>query len=626
MRIALASLALLAFVSSTAACSSTETTVVSQQGPAAPPALGSACGPQTRATVDGTACTPVGPTSIPVGFEAAADGWGFRAIRPAAACVGATRAVLGQTTCVPLDDCNAPFPPAGATSVVTANGTSTLSDTIQYAPAGSVIAVDRGTYVYSAHAGMLARPDIRIVGRCASDVIIQGDGTNAAFGLPRGHLTVEGVTLRNFAIAVALSGATASMDLRHVYFEGNGLAISAEVGSQVTLSQSAVDGVGRAKVSSDPIRAVVAQKGAKVDVIESDVRDPTRAFTAFDQGTVVNVRRTIATSRLTSDDIFVLAMVGGAITIDESLVATERTSLLNAGQSRRYSMVANDPAVVKIHGSELAQVGAYISGTTLGVAGGATLAIEESTVRYSATLGLSAYEAGSRATLHDTVWVAEDVKGQQTYGISVIQGARLDLDGTAVVGSRGLGIAGADEGTVLSFAGSLVTRTTPAASDTSGSPLSIGVLVMKNAHATFTDSAIAGNEQTGLVLANEALVDAEGLVVDDTTTDASGALGEGIYVSDDAKLTMRASAVRRNAWIGLVMMRASGAVDRTRFQDNAGGAVDVWETTVSRPATATDPSTRELVLTEVTFPGSMPEVQEGSVSVQLPTGALAPGL
>ncbi|MDB4998673.1 MAG: hypothetical protein JWM74_6105 [Myxococcaceae bacterium] len=620
---AFASLASLALIGGVG-CTSTQTVVVSQQDPTAPPALRSACGPQTRPTVDGTACSAVGPTAIPAGFEASADGWGFRAIRPTAACTGATRAVLGQTTCVPLDDCNAAFPPAGATAVVTANGASTLSETIQYAPAGSVIAVDRGTYVYNAHAGMLARPDIRVVGRCASDVIIQGDGTNAAFGIPRGHLTVEGVTLRNFATAVALSGNTASLDLRHVYFEADGQAVSADMGSQVTLSQSAFDGVGRSKVSSDPIRVVVAQHGSKVDVVESDVRDPTRAFTAFDQGSVVNVRRTIATSRIPSDDIFVLAMVGGAITIDESHVATERTSLVNAGESRRYSMVANDPAVVKIHASALEQLGAYIPGTTTGVMGGATLDVDESTVRYSSNLGLSAFEAGSHAKFHNSVWVAEDVKGQQTYGMSAIQGARVDLDGTAVVSARGLAIGAYDEGTVLSLTGSLVTGTVTASSDASGSATAIAVLVMKNAHATFADSAIAGNVQQGLVIANEALVDAEGLVVDGTTTDADGALGDGIYVSDDARLTMRASSVRRNAWFGLVMMRASGAVDRTRFEDNAGGAVDVWETTVSRPATAADPNARELVLTQVTFPGSVPEVQEGSVDVTLPAGAVVP--
>ena len=568
--------------------------------------------------------TAVGPTAIPAGFEAAPDGWGFRAVRPAAACTGATRAVLGQTACVPLDDCDAAFPPAGASIVVTASGASTLTDAIQGAPIGGVVAVDRGTYVLSAHAGMLARANVRVVGRCSKDVIIQGDGTNAAFGVPHGHIAIESVTIRNFDTAIALSGDTSSIDLKHVYFEGNGLAVSAVLSSQATLFQSAIDGVGRSQVSSDPIRAVVAQTKAKIDVQESEVRDPTRAFTAFDQGTVVTVRRSIATSRVSSDDIFVLAMVGGAITIEESAVMTERTSLLNSGQSRRYSKVANDPAAIQIRASELTQSGTYLTGTAMGLAGGATLDVQESTVRYAANLGLSIFEAGTHASFHNSAYVAEDAKGQQTYGMSAIQGARLDLDGTAVVGARGLGVGAYDEGTTLSLTGSLVTGTGAAASTTSGSASAIAVLAMKNAHATFSDSAIAGNEQAGLVMANEAVVGADGLVVDQTTTDAEGALGEGIYVADDASLTMSGSSVRRSAWLGLIVMRASGAVSSTRFQDNAAGAVNVWETSVSRPATATMPSTRELVLTDDTFPGSNPDVQEGSVDVTLPSGALDP--
>ena len=618
---------LLAFAASLTlalACSSGGASVAA---PDAPPAGTVAervvCTPGTMATVAGTSCAPVGPTSIPKGFQAAAGGWGFHGTRPSKTCTGATRAVIGESACVPLDDCDAPFPPAGA-QLVTEKGAQTLAAAMEAAAPGSVLAVDRGTYALTEHAGRLVQPGVRIVGRCARDVILQGDGTNAAIGISRGEITLESVTLRGFEVAVALSGATASLTATHVLFEGNGLAVDAQSNARATLTQTVVDAVGRKQVSADPIRAVVAQHGAKVEVRESDVRGPTRAFTAFDKGSEVVVRRTIATSRDVGDDIFLLAMVGGALSIEESVVAVEQGTLLNVGQSRRYSKSATDDAALRIHASEIDQSGAYNDAGALGVMGGATLTIEESTITHLSAVGLTAFEAGSRARLVSSALVAHAFKGKQLFGINALQGGHVDLEGTAVVSARGAGIATFDEGTALTMTRSLVTGSGRAASPTGVAPTSFAVIVMKNSRATLTDSAISDNEEAGLVVGNEATVDAQGLVVDGTLASAEGALGEGIYVSDDGRLSMVGSAICKNAWLGLIVMRASGTVSGSRFEDNAGGAVNVWETAISRPATPVAPVGRELVLSDVTFRASTPEVQEGLVDVVLPPDAAEP--
>ena len=100
-------------------CSSTETVVVhADQTPVAAGVLDS-CAAGTMISLDGTSCAPVGVTTsgLAAGFEMNEDGWGFHAVRPAKQCAGATRTVLGETACVPIDDCNAAFPPANATVV-----------------------------------------------------------------------------------------------------------------------------------------------------------------------------------------------------------------------------------------------------------------------------------------------------------------------------------------------------------------------------------------------------------------------------------------------------------------------------------------------------------------------------
>lgn len=73
---------------------------------------------------------------------------------PAVACTGATRERLGDAACVPVGDCNAPFPPAGALLVdddftaaqIDATHFRSVGAALAAAPAGGVVAVDAGRY------------------------------------------------------------------------------------------------------------------------------------------------------------------------------------------------------------------------------------------------------------------------------------------------------------------------------------------------------------------------------------------------------------------------------------------------------------------------------------------------
>lgn len=121
----------------------------------------------------------------------------------------------------------------------------------------------------------------------------------------------------------------------------------------------------------------------------------------------MKVRRTVAVSRSNGDDIFVLAMAGGSIALEQSVVTTGRCAALNAGRSHRYAETAMDTSVIQVHSSEFDNFGTYWPSTKMGVMGGATLDIQESTIRNAATLGLSISESGSRGTTQQcchTAW------------------------------------------------------------------------------------------------------------------------------------------------------------------------------------------------------------------------------
>src|SRR5205823_3841223 len=82
-------------------------------------------------------------------------------------------------SCVQVSDCNAAFPPAGATIFVDAafaagqidaTHFATIADAVAAAPSGAIIAVESGTYSETV---MLKHRKVSIVGRCADKVVMK---------------------------------------------------------------------------------------------------------------------------------------------------------------------------------------------------------------------------------------------------------------------------------------------------------------------------------------------------------------------------------------------------------------------------------------------------------------------
>jgi len=600
-----------------AGCTNDTVTIRRETAATEPLAEPATCPPGAMLSLGGEACSPVGTRAAgdaaPAGFIASESGWGVQAVHATKACSGPTRDALGAAACAPIDDCDAAFPPAKAAVVVRAG--MSLPDAIAAAPAGATVAVDRGTHSLGATT-IPIRADLRIVGRCTRDVVLVGPASATALSIQGGTFGMEGVTLRGAKAGVEVAGKASKAELRRVYLEGLASAVRTVEGGTASVVESVVDRAGF--VSKDPVTAVVAQTKSTITVTDSEVRGVTRAFTAFDQGTTVAVRRTVAIARGANDDIYVLALVNGAITIDESLVATERSSLAVAGRSRRYDPGPPDHASITVKRSELVQSGPPLEGVLAGAYGGASVALEESTLRHAASSGLLAFEAGSRVTLTRSEVVARSDAGASAHGLTVGAGAEASLASSAVVDARGVGVVVADEGSRLTLDRSLVTGTRAgAAASDDGAATSMAVVVFKDAVATMDRSALVANEENALTVGFGAHVMADSLVVDDTRA-PRGVLGEGIMVFDDAGLTLRGSVVRRSAHVGLVVMRAGGAVLDSRFERNAVG-INLWESALRREA-GDEPARRELVLARTSFRESGVEVAETEMMFGLPSG------
>ena len=198
--------------------------------------------------VGSSACAPVGATACAPGFVTHASGWGCDAVIPQTACTGATIDTLGSEACAPVGDCNAAFPPANATLFVSASYSASQLDATHFqaidlalanAPNGAVIAVDLGTYT-----GQIAPTlDASVVGRCASGVVLQGNGSStSAIDIQGGQVSISNLTVTGYHGALSLLGGATTLD--DVVVDGNayvGIAVG-NPGTSATLQHVVVRG------------------------------------------------------------------------------------------------------------------------------------------------------------------------------------------------------------------------------------------------------------------------------------------------------------------------------------------------------------------------------------------------
>ncbi|MEJ7710594.1 MAG: hypothetical protein WKF84_12170 [Pyrinomonadaceae bacterium] len=212
-------------------------------------------------------------------------------------------------------------------------------------------------------------------------------------------------------------------------------------------------------------------------------------------------------------------------------------------------------------GSGLDQRGSYREGIALAVAGGAALDIQESTVRYLSSIGLNAFGGkGSRAVLGSSVVVAHEGQTRQLHGLSVLVGraarARTQRGGRRTrhrhLRSR-RGCAALARAIPGDAHGCSRLAGDPRCERDRGPRRQECAREARGFRARGQRTDRPRRHQRGRPSG------AEGLVIDGTTTSPDGALGQGIYVADDAHTSrMRASTIRRKRVDpGLVVMRAA---------------------------------------------------------------------
>lgn len=529
-----------------------------------------ACPPGQRAAIGSTACVPVGVT-------ACADGLTFDATLGACApvaatgCSGATRAALGASACVPLAGCDEAFPPPAATIFVDddygpgqldATHYASLAAAVAAAPAGSVIAVDAGTYSEA----IAFSKDLTIIGRCAAQVTLLGGG-GAIGGVEvsgGADAMIARMTIQGHQPGVAAaSGSTLRVEESLVISNREVGVVAVGAGTTVTVGRSSVrDGV---MIGGNLGWGAIAQAGATLVVEESDVAGNTLiGVGVLDASAQLTLRDSIVRDTEVQPSTGLGAAVhiqlGGKGTVERSAIVDNAVYGLSA-----YGNTANS--------SELVVTDSVVARTSPGPSGGegnglyigsyANVTVERTSFTDNAQSSVSAIGPGS-LSLTDTT-VARTQLDASGFGValSAQAGIQVTVTRSALVDSRYYGIFMADAETSVAFDESLVRGVIDHPVDRVGN----GIDLRGGAKLTARDSTIEQTESVGVMIdaaSGPTAIDVAGVLLQD--------LGDaGLFHRLGARSIIDRSAVLRATQVALYASDSVGA-DGMRSNVTATGS------------------------------------------------------
>ena len=529
------------------------------------------CSAGTRAVLGNAHCQPVAAMSCGAGFAADPSGWGCRDVQPDAECDGASLETLGQTACVPMGDCNAAFPPSGATLFVNASGPvdathfQTVQAAIDAATSGATIAIDAGTYSEA----LAVDKSITLAGKCAGMVTIQSpDGTKAGIAVSNAPtVSVSGVTLANHAVGVHVSGG--DITLTNVLISGaigRGLQV---LGGAAHVKSSRVFGVVD---DSAGIGFGMDVSGGTLDVDASAiVKSGVAGINVSDKGTATLhasiLRDTDGGAGTDGQGVGAAVSAGGHLDLESCAVTKNHVAnvvVLDPG-----SVVTVNTSVLR--GALTTPSKAYGDGAL--VQPGGEIDLTSSTISESAEWGLTSDGPASVVSLETSV-----VRGGPAItrgGIAVELGSKLTIDDSAIVDAKTTGVTIQDKGSTGAFSKMLVRDIAPTTSKAGGDD-GDGVFVGVGAVVQITDVTVASTAADAVWIggdaqhANGSQATIAELLAIGTKPGKDGRFGRGIEIGAGANADITSSAFVGSAEAAVVVDAYANATIATSVLRTSG--------------------------------------------------------
>ncbi|MBS2020448.1 MAG: hypothetical protein JST00_46755 [Deltaproteobacteria bacterium] len=533
------------------------------------PGAETACpAPGYRGALD-SACVVGGWAACFEGTKPREGGWGCEAIVAPTACVGATRETMGQLGCVPVGDCNAPFPPPGATHFVSPSATpdathfTNVAEAVAAAPAGAVVAVDQGAYTGSVR----ITKDLTVVGRCPEKVSLNAQLDEPAFRI-LAKASVRGFTLQKTVIGISIAP-----------------------GGELRLEDTVLDGNSLAGIS-------LSDGNGKLDAARIVVRG-TRPSSGGDRGMGLNVQ---ASSTAVIRDASFAGNSGQNVRVSSSSTATLERVILRDGRP--------SPA--------------FDFGRGLQLQGGAKATLTRAAVIDDYEIGIAAGD-GTTLDLKDVVVARTKLAKSGSFGraLNAFGGAIVNVDGLHAYDNHDASIMVAEKGTRVAIRRSVIADTQLDRDGYVGRALT----TQEGASLEVEDSAVVGSRESALAVfgqGSRAVI--RRAVITQTSPNASDVFGHGALVTLGGALLVEDVEISRSAGFGIGVGDGSARIVRARIRGNAVGLYAQDGTTVRE---VTDPSLepdlREvLVTTDTVFEDNVSRVGAGRVPLPEPARVLGP--
>jgi hypothetical protein len=491
-----------------------------------------------------------------------------------------------------------------------------------------VVAVAPGSYPEN----LLVPGNITIVGKCAEQVRITG-GLVAYPGVEvssSGKVELRGLAVSGYQSGVAVFGA-GDADLREALLDENqteGLVVYN--GGEARVYGTVVRGTVESAPGSQTLGVFVFD-GGRVELHESALLENVDAgLGIIDAGTEAHLFGTVVRATVPRSDgvggIGVKAFNGATVTLEGSALVTNRgMGMLIDGPGVSATMttsVVRDTVMDERFEGGLAWA--------ISALGGASLEIEDSALLDNRVVGLSIADEGTKATAARLVVRGTQGTGYRGLGLGAIatRSARLELRNSAVLESAGGGILINNPDTFALVEDSLVdaTRGTGRTPDGPGGNGGSGIVATAGGHAEVRRSSFTRNAEAAVGIAGEGaalLLDAS--LVTGTTPNAGGFFGHGLVATSGGQATVTGSSFRENVGIGLAFAAASGSVIGSFVQDNGVGihVQDGVELHESEPSADPVLPLQVLVSPNTKFLGNASRVGNGVVPLPSPVDASA---
>jgi len=282
--------------------------------------------------------------------------------------------------------------------------------------------------------------------------------------------------------------------------------------------------------------------------------------------------------------------------------------------------------------------------SAIGLAAGAGALVEASACLFEANItgGVTIFNAGTRATLSDTVVRETKANGQGVfgYGVQVLQGASALLSNCLLEGNTEMGIVAFTSGTQVQLLDTVVRDTRP---DQHGQ-FGRGLQVAMSAAATVSGCLFDENEQVGVVVAHPGTrVDFAGSVVRGTRPNQGDVFGTGVQVTEGAAVSLSGCLLEGNNESGIaafdsgteVELSATVVRDTSSHENGAAGfgveagkgaAVTVSDCLISGNAkvgVAVFDSGTKVGLTGTVVEGHEPGAEGAGLGMQVSLGSVA---